>query len=113
MLLGRPWLHSANIKQNWQHNCISFRRWQSKVGVPAQETSAPTKAITPFYAEEINMFEGPDDMELETYLDENPRIVPLFEIDVLETASEQISTSAPNNDDYRPDPESVLELSKA
>ena len=26
ILLGRPWLRYANIKQNWQHNCIGFRR---------------------------------------------------------------------------------------
>ena len=34
ILLGRPWLCSANIKQNWQHNCISFRRGRSKIHVP-------------------------------------------------------------------------------
>ena len=25
ILLGRPWLRLANIKQSWEHNCISFR----------------------------------------------------------------------------------------
>ena len=25
ILLGRPWLRLANIKQSWKHNCISFR----------------------------------------------------------------------------------------
>ena len=24
MLLGHPWLHTANIKQHWQRNMISF-----------------------------------------------------------------------------------------
>ena len=91
----------------------SFRRDKTKVRVPTQETAAPTKTITPLYAEEINMLEGLEDKELEAYLDENLRIVPLFEIDVLETASEYIPMSAPNEDDYEPYPKSVLELSKA
>ena len=34
------------------------------------------------------MLEGLDDTELEAYLDENPRIISLFEIDVLEAVSE-------------------------
>ena len=72
ILLGKPWLWFANIKQNWQHNYISFRRGRSKVRVPTQETSASTKAIMPLYAEEINMLEGLEDTELEAYLDENP-----------------------------------------
>ena len=42
----------------------------------------------PLYAEEINMLEGLQDIELEPYLNENLRIIPLFEIDVLEAASE-------------------------
>ena len=31
MLLGRPWLCTANIKQHWQRNMISFRRGKTKV----------------------------------------------------------------------------------
>ena len=57
------------------------------------------------------MLEGLEDMELEAYLDENPLIVPLFQIDVLETASEYVPTNAPNEDEHEPAPESVLELS--
>ena len=83
------------------------------VRVPTQETAAPTKTITLLFPEEINMLEGLEDKELEAYLDENLRIVPLFEIDVLETANEYIPTSASNEDDYEPDPELVLELRKA
>mgnify|MGYP000600815546 CR=1 FL=1 len=78
-----------------------------------QETSAPTKAITPLYVQEISILEGLDDTELEAYMDENPRIVPQFEIDILETASEYVPTTAPHEDKYELDPQSVLELSKA
>ena len=72
MLLDRPWLRSANIKQSWQHNCISFRRGHNKVHVPTEEMTTQPKGMTPLYAEDINMLEGVDDTELEAYLDEHP-----------------------------------------
>ena len=56
------------------------------------EESAPApKEIAPLYAEEIHMLEGLEDEELERYLDENPRIVPRFEIDVGETTDSYAS----------------------
>ena len=83
ILLSRPWLRSANVKQNWQHNCISFRRGRNKVCVPTQEMVAQSKGIMPLYAEDINMLKGVDDIEVEAYLDDHSRIVPLFEIDIM------------------------------
>ena len=41
--------------------------------------------MTPLYMEEINMLEGLDDEELDNYLEENPQIVPLFEVDIIKT----------------------------
>ena len=58
----------------------------------------------PLYAEEINMLEGLEDTELEAYLHENPQIIPLFEIDVLEAASEYAPTSTPQEEEYEPNP---------
>ena len=78
----RPWLRSANIKQNWQHNHLGFRRGHAKIRVPLQASAPAPKEISPLFVEEIHMLEGLEDKELERYLDENPRIVPLFEIDV-------------------------------
>ena len=63
-LLGRPWLCSANIKQNWQHNHIIFRRGRGKLRVPMQEGAPAPKAMTPLYTEEIHMLEGLQDGEL-------------------------------------------------
>ena len=59
------------------------------------------------------MFEGLDDTEIEAYLDENPRIIPLFKIDVLEAANEYTPTSMLLADEYEPNPKSMLELSRA
>mgnify|MGYP000512339142 CR=1 FL=1 len=109
ILSGRPWLCSASIKQNWQYNCISFRRGRAMVRVPTQEIASPIKAITPLYAEEVNMLKGLDETELEVYLDENPGVIPLFEIDVIETTNGYVASSTPEGEEYEPDPELLLD----
>ena len=111
ILLGRPWLRSANIKQNWRHNCINFRRSCNKVRVSTQETAAPTKGITPLYTKDVNMPEGLDDTELEAYLAENPWIVPLFKIDIIKTVAEYAPPNTLHEAEYEPNPKSLMELS--
>ena len=59
-----------------------------------QESALASKAMTPLYAEEIHMLERLEDEELERYLDKNPRIVPLFEIDVDKTRDEEPNEEA-------------------
>ena len=59
------------------------------------------------------MLDGVDDTELEAYLDEQPRIIPLFEIDVIETATDYATPTALHDEAYEPDLESILELSRA
>ena len=43
-----------------------------------------TKEITPLYAEGVNMLDGLADDKVNCYLEENPRIVSLFRIDIVE-----------------------------
>ena len=38
----------------------------------------------PLYAEVVNMMEGLDEGEVNQYFEENPKIIPLFEIDVVD-----------------------------
>ena len=59
------------------------------------------------------MLEGLDETELEAYLDENSRIILLFEIEVLETVNEYVASATQGKEDYEPDSESLRELSKA
>ena len=59
------------------------------------------------------MLEGVDDTELEAYLDDHPRIVPLFEIDIIETIADYAPTNTLLEEAYEPDPESIIELSRA
>ena len=65
-----------------------------------EESKTVAKDVSPLYAEEIHMLEGLDDEELEQYLEENPRIVPLFEIDVRGTAeSYTIPNTSPGHEE--------------
>ena len=59
------------------------------------------------------MLEGMDDTELETYLEEHPRIIPLFEIDVIDAAIDYATHTSVNKEVYKPDLASILELSRA
>ena len=102
LLLGRPGLRSANIKQNWKHNNLSFRRGRTKVRVPMEENATIPKDILLLYAEEIHM--------LERYLDENPRIVPLFEIDVRGTVDSYAFPTGSTGQDDEPGEEALVEL---
>ena len=58
-----------------------------------QESTPAPKAMMVLYAEEIHMLEGLEDEELERYLDKNPRIVPLPEIDVGRTTEHDNPTT--------------------
>ena len=71
------------------------------------------KNMMPLYAEDINMLEGVDDKELEAYIEEHPRIILLFEIDVIEAATDYATHNPVNEDTYEPDPASIMELHKA
>ena len=78
-----------------------------------QESTPASKAMTSLCAEEIHMLEGLEDEELEHYLDENPRIVPLFEIDVEETAESYASPIKATPRDEEPNEDAVAELHRA
>ena len=83
------------------------------VRVPTEELAAQLKDITRLYAEDINMLEGMDDAELDAYLEEHPRIIPLFEIDVIETAADYATHTMGMKEAYEPDPALIMELSRA
>ena len=42
------------------------------------------KQSLPIYAESVNMMERLDEEEENQYFDDNPKIIPLFEIDILQ-----------------------------
>ena len=87
---------------------ITFRRGKAKVRVPTHPRSSTGKELRTLYAECINMLRGFADEEVDQYLEENPKIVPLFEIDVAEAVSPYITQS--DNAGKEPDKEATREL---
>ena len=90
---------------------ITFRRGKAKVRVPTQPRKGTGKDLTPLYAECVNMLEGLADEEEDQYLLENPKIVPLFEIDVAEAVSPYLLQ--PDGTEAGPDREAIRELRQA
>ena len=78
-----------------------------------EESTPAPKETSPLHAEEIHMLEGLEDEELELYLDENPRIVPLFEIDVGETAESYASPTGTTGHDDELGEDAIVELRHA
>ena len=70
---------------------ITFRQGKTKVRVPTQPRTRTDKELTMLYAKSVNMLEGLTNEEVDQYLEENPKIVSLFEIDVAEAVSPYIS----------------------
>ena len=66
--------------------------------------------MTPLYTEEVHMLEGLDDEELETYLEENPEIMPFCKIDVIEMTGAYATSGTIRARECEPDMKALMEL---
>ena len=108
---GIPAVAGPPMAKNWWKNIITFRRSKAKVRVPTQPRSTTDKERTPLYAECVNMFEGLAEEEVDQYLQENAKIVPLFEINVAKAVSPYIVQM--DEVDEELDKEAIRELRQA
>ena len=53
LLLGHPWLKTANIKRNWNQNLLTFRKGKTKIRVSTQNKVATNKQCLPVYNHSI------------------------------------------------------------
>ena len=117
MLLGRPWLRTANIKQHWQRNMISFRRGKTKVRVMTEERVPVALHTAPLYAEGVHMLDGLADDEVEDFLGDHPTIVPLFEINAMSPTEHAPEAGVTEEEEVspqdEPDSTTVAELRQA
>ena len=58
LFLGRPWVKTANIKQNWNKNVLTFRKGKSKIRVSTKQKITTSRQCLPIHAEAVNMMEG-------------------------------------------------------
>ena len=90
---------------------ITFRRGKTKVRVPTHPRTGTDKELTSLYTESVNMLEGLADEEDDQYLKENPKIVSLLKIDVVEAVSLYIAQ--PGDAEEEPDKDAIRELRQA
>ena len=79
--------------------------------VPTQPRGGTSKELTPLYVESINMLDGLTDDKVDRYLDEHPKIVPLFEVDMAEAVTSYLTYRGKEFDE--PDQEAIRELRQA
>ena len=71
------------------------------------------KELAPLYAEEVHVLERLEDEEVDRYLEDNLRLIPLFEIDVIGTADAYVKPREAKEEFLEPDPKTVTELHRA
>ena len=49
-----------------------------------QNKVTTSKQCLPIHAEAVNMMEGLDEVEENHYFNDNPKVIPLFEVDILQ-----------------------------
>ena len=79
-LVGRPWLRTAKIKQNWEWNVMNFQRGGKKIKVRTTQSKAPASPLVLVCTESVNMLEGFTEEEAEKYFFEHDNIIPLYEV---------------------------------
>ena len=92
LLLGQSWLKTSNIKQNWNQNLLTFRKGKTKIRVSTQNRITTSKQCLPVHTEAVNMMEGLDEVEENHYFNDNPKIIPLFEVDILQALTPYVDS---------------------
>ena len=91
---------------------ISFRPGKTKVRLITEERISTPQNTTPLYAEGVHMLDGFADEEVDHFLEEHPKIVPLFEIDVITAIGSSIAKAATGEilNQSDPDPTTITKL---
>ena len=63
---------------------LTFRKGKSKIRVSTKEKITTSRQCLPIHAEAVNMMEGLDEIEEKQYFNDNPKIIPLFEVDMVQ-----------------------------
>ena len=75
----------SNIKQNWNKNVLTLRKGKTKIQISTQDKVSTSRQCLSVHAESVNMMEGLGEAEDDRNFTDNPKIIPLFEVDILQT----------------------------
>ena len=92
---------------------ISFWCGKTKVRILTEAQTPTPPNNSPTYAEGVHMIDGLTDDEMNSFLDEHPTIVPLFEINVLSVVEPYVTNPIDHKYSHEPDPTSMKELQQA
>ena len=82
MLLGRPYFILAKVSQNWGSGLVTLRKGKKRVQFPMVAIWILDHKTKLLCALAINLAHEVGDDEEEAYLQANPYIVTVFEVDV-------------------------------
>ena len=82
MLLGRPWFRTAKLKQDWEKNVVTLKKGKKVVSTSMGVKQELSRAVKPMMAQPISFADKVEDDEEDSFLDANPTVVPVFEVDV-------------------------------
>ncbi|MCO5591948.1 hypothetical protein L7F22_045941 [Adiantum nelumboides] len=82
MILGRPWLRAAKVKQHWGADYVVLRQGKKKVRMKMVASKVIPPNCRPLHAETINMASELEEDEEEEFFRVNSSVIPIFEVDV-------------------------------
>lgn len=89
MLLGRSWFKTAKVRQDWGENIVIIRQGRKKVQLPMAKQVKIDQKDRPLWAQGINLAAEVEEDEEEGYLQANPAIIPVFDIDIMAILASQ------------------------
>ncbi|MCO5586544.1 hypothetical protein L7F22_040485 [Adiantum nelumboides] len=87
LMLGRPWLRAARVKQLWGADAIVIKRGKKKVKMQMDAKKVIPPGFRALHAEGLNMVEEFGEDAEEEFLRNNSSVVPIFEVDVQKIAN--------------------------
>ena len=93
MMLGRPWLRAAKVKQLWGTDTIVIKGGKKKVRLQMGAKKVIPPGARALYAEGLNMVEEIGEDAEEEFLKTNSSVVPIFEVDVTKIATQYVLQS--------------------
>ena len=82
MIMGRPWLRAAKVKQDWGADQIVIRKGKKKVKLKMTSEKILPNEFRPMLVETVNMVPELLEDEEEEFLNRNPSVIPVFEVDI-------------------------------